>query len=337
MACDGARTNASITTAGMTEFELIRAYFSAQPVLRDDVSVGIGDDAALVRAAPGMEIAVSTDVLVAGIHFFSDADPFGIGHKCLAVNLSDLAAMGAEPAWFLLDLTLPRVDTAWLQRFSEGLYSVAQAHRMQLIGGDTSRGPLSIAITAMGEVPQGKSLLRAGASVGDIIYVTGALGDAAAALAALSGRCVFPAPEIAAARVRLERPVPRVAEGIMLRDLASSAIDVSDGLLADLGHVLEASRVGARVDLEALPLSPFYRAHLRELGWDYALAGGDDYELCFTVPAGKLGAVAALSHRTRVPLTAIGTITSNRGLDVRNAAGEPYHPSRSGHDHFEVV
>lgn len=318
----------------MTEFELISRYFAAQSFTRDDVRLGIGDDAALVRVAADSETAITTDVLVAGVHFFEDADPSAVGHKALAVNLSDLAAMGAEPAWFLLDLTLPEADTSWLQRFTEGLFSVARRYNVQLIGGDTARGPLSIAITAIGRVPEGKSLLRAGARPGDAVYVTGTLGDAALALADRRGERRLTAPERAALRDRLERPLPRVAEGMALRDLASSAIDVSDGLLADLGHVLAASGVGARLTLGAIPLSATYRARLSEVGWDYALAGGDDYELCFTVPPGQPAEIDALARRLDVPLTAIGEITSGRALEIYDEAGRAYQPKGQGYDHF---
>lgn len=320
--------------AGMTEFELIRAYFASQPVARSDVRVGIGDDAALVRPPAGMELAMATDVLVAGIHFFEDADPASIGYKALAVNLSDLAAMGAEPAWFLLDLTLPRADAAWLRGFADGLYELARRYDVQLIGGDTSRGPLSIAVTVVGFVPPGQGLLRAGARAGDLIYVTGTLGDAALALGIRRGQHRVADAEYAAIRQRLDRPVPRIAEGIALRGFASSAIDVSDGLLADLGHVLEASGVGARLALDAVPLSPVYRAHVSEIGWDYALAGGDDYELCITVPPGRRGEIEALARERQFSLWAIGEVTSTGGLRVHDAAGRLYRSEPAGHDHF---
>ena len=318
----------------MTEFELIRSFFASQPVARTDVRVGIGDDAALVQPPPGMELAVTTDILVAGVHFFEDADPRQVGYKSLAVNLSDLAAMGADPAWFLLDLTIPKPDPVWLRAFAEGLHGLAREHNAQLIGGDTSRGPLAIAITAIGLVPTGEALLRSGARAGDIVCVTGTLGDAALALDAQQGKYRLPANDLQALRQRLERPAARVLEGKALRAHASSAIDISDGLLADLGHILEASQVGARVQLDAVPLSPVYRAHLEQVGWDDALAGGDDYELCFTVPAAKQREVEALARRTGFSVSAIGEIISAHGLEVRDAAGRSYRPQRSGHDHF---
>ncbi len=318
----------------MTEFELIRTYFASPQVARPDVQLGIGDDAALVRPPADMDTAVTTDVLVAGVHFYEDADPESVGHKALAVNLSDLAAMGAAPAWFLLDLTLPRVDTAWLRGFAQGLAGVARRYHVQLIGGDTTRGPLAIAITALGLVPPGKALRRCGARPGDLIYVTGTLGDAALALAVSRGRHHVSTAERAAIQRRLERPTPRVAQGLALRDVASSAIDVSDGLLADLGHILEASAVGARLTLGALPLSAAYQSHLAEVGWDYALAGGDDYELCFTVPPARRGALDVLVREHGVALTAIGEITTGAELQVYDADGRRYEPPSRGHDHF---
>ena len=318
----------------MNEFELIRTYFATQAVQRDDVRVGIGDDAAVVAPPSGMETAITTDVLVSGVHFFPHTEPAAIGHKSLAVNLSDLAALGAEPAWFLLDLTLPEADMEWLRGFAEGLFSMARRYNVQLIGGDTARGPLAIGISAIGFVPPGGSLRRSGARVGDVIYVTGTLGDAALALAQLSGTRRFPTEEWAVLRNRLERPMPRVAEGMALRGLASSAIDISDGLLADLGHILEASAVGARLELGRIPLSEVYRAHVADIGWDFALAGGDDYELCFTVPAAGVQAVEALAREQNFALTAIGEIKLGRKLDVRDPRGKAYLPKSRGYDHF---
>lgn len=318
----------------MTEFELISTYFASQPVTRADTHVGIGDDAAVVQAPSGMETVVTTDVLVAGVHFLEDTDAAALGYKALAVNLSDLAAMGAAPAWFLLDLTLPETDAAWLKAFAGGLFGLAQEHEVQLVGGDTSRGPLSIAITAMGLVPEARSMRRRGARPGDVIYVTGTIGDAALTLATLRGEPVISSNELAAIRSRLERPVPRIAEGIALRDLASSAIDISDGLSADLGHILESSAVGARLNLSALPLSAVYRAHLSQLGWDYALAGGDDYELCITVPPAKVGRVDQLAEASGFRLSAIGEITESRGTEIYDALGRVYQPKQTGYQHF---
>lgn len=319
----------------MTEFELIRAYFASSPVTRADVRVGVGDDAALVVPPPGTELVLTADALLAGVHFHADVAPAALGHKALAVNLSDLAAMGADPAWFLLALTLPSPTvSSWLESFAQGVYALAQAHAVQLVGGDVARGPLAIAITAIGTVPAGKGLLRSGARPGDRIYVTGTLGDAALALAARRGERAFTPRERAQLDARLERPTPRLGQGQALRQLASSAIDVSDGLLADLGHVLEASAVGARVELAALPLSPVYRRRLGELGWDYALAGGDDYELCFTVPPAAAARVEALGREGAVPMTAIGEVTAARGVAVLDPDGRHYRAQRLGYDHF---
>ena len=316
----------------MNEFELIRHFFARQAVSRADVETGIGDDAALLCPPPGRQLAVTSDLLVAGIHFFPDADPVSLGHKALAVNLSDLAAMGAEPAWFLLNLTLPEVDERWLERFCRGMFALAREYNMQLVGGDTSRGPLAIAIEAHGFVPEGGALRRSGAGAGDRIYVTGTLGDALLALRHRRGEIRLPEKDLAAATMRLDRPVPRVREGMALRGIASSAIDVSDGLLADLGHILERSGAGARIFLERLPLSPVCRAHLPEAGWDTVLAGGDDYELCFTVPEKNLAKLEKLPFAG--DLHRIGNIEVEAGLRIIDGSGREYHPRKTGHDHF---
>lgn len=318
----------------MTEFELIRSYFVQQNVSRPDVRIGIGDDAAYLRAPADIETVVTSDVLVSGVHFFDDVDPEALGHKSLAVNLSDLAAAGAEPAWFLLNLTLPNVDARWLERFAAGMFALAKANNVQLVGGDTTRGPLSIGITAIGFVPQGKGMLRSGARVGDAVYVTGALGDAALALASKRGTIRLSAKENEQVTQRLERPMPRLAEGLALRDVASSAIDISDGLLADLSHVLHASGIGARIELASVPLSVIYRAHLADVGFEHALAGGDDYELCFTVPPANLPALNALAAAQHFTFTRIGEITAGSALEIRDAAGNNYQPSRKGYEHF---
>jgi thiamine-monophosphate kinase len=302
--------------------------------MRADVRMGIGDDAAIVRAPPETETVITTDVLAEGVHFFPDVDAASLGHKSLAVNLSDLAAMGAEPAWFLLNLTLPEPDTSWLRRFTEGMFALARDHNIQLIGGDTARGPLAVGITAIGLIPAGAGLLRSGARPGDSICVTGALGDAALALAARRGKLSLRAEEIVATGERLDRPIPRVREGLQLRDLASSAIDVSDGLLADLGHVLEASGVGARLQLDAIPLSSVYRAHVAQIGWEYALAGGDDYELCVTIPQGNMGRAKQLAEQKKLTLHTIGEITAARGVEMYDGAGQRYQPAGKGYNHF---
>ena len=316
----------------MNEFELIRTYFARQDVARGDVAAGIGDDAALLQPPAGQQLAVTSDLLVAGVHFLPDADPYSLGHKALAVNLSDLAAMGAEPAWFLLNLTLPRADARWLEPFCRGMFLLAKDHNVQLVGGDTSRGPLAIAIEAHGFVPEGKALRRSGARAGDGIYVTGTLGDAALALRHRLGGIRLAARDLPVLSERLDRPMPRVREGMALRGLAHSAIDVSDGLLADLGHILEMSQVGAQIRLDKIPVSPACRSHIRETGWDLVLAGGDDYELCFTVSEKNTPALEKLQpacgyHR-------IGVIEAAPGLRILDEAGKPYQPRETGHDHF---
>jgi len=318
----------------VNEFELIRTYFQSHPVARDDVVVGIGDDAAVVTPPPDTHTVITTDVLVAGVHFLSDADPVSIGHKSLAVNLSDLAAMGAEPTWFTLDLTLPDVNTDWLQEFSQGLFGLARLHNVQLIGGDVSRGPLAIAITAYGLVPTGQMLLRSGAQVGDAIYVTGELGDAGLALKHQLSLLQLSDEDIIVVSDRFSRPMPRLQEGMALRGIATSAIDISDGLVADLGHILEASGVGAQIYLGRLPLSAVYRAHLDEVGWDLALANGEDYELCFTVSEQNRAALDSAKANFPNGLVMIGRIESEAGLRMEDASGKPYRTKAKGHDHF---
>lgn len=316
----------------MNEFDLIRRFFARQPVTRADVLAGIGDDAALLQPPSGHQLAVTSDMLVAGVHFFPDVDPAALGHKALAVNLSDLAAMGAEPAWFMLNLAMPQADADWLERFCRGMFDLARDFNIQLVGGDTSRGPLTIAIEAHGFVPPERALRRSGAKTGDRIYLTGALGDAALALRHRLGEIHLAERDFLAVSHRLDRPTPRVREGVMLRDLAHGAIDVSDGLIADLGHILEMSGVGARVQLDKIPLSAVYRAHLDQIGWDAALANGDDYELCFTVPEKNVAALEKLQPASG--FHPIGVIEMEPGLRIIDAAGKPYQPRQSGHDHF---
>lgn len=316
----------------MNEFELIRTFFARQAVARPDVAAGIGDDAALLRPSAGQQLAVTSDLLVSGVHFLPDADPFSLGHKALAVNLSDLAAMGAEPAWFLLNLTLPKADARWLEPFCRGMFQLAREHTVQLVGGDTARGPLAIAIEAHGFVPEGKALRRSGAKVGDRIYVTGTLGDAAMALHHRLGGIRLAPSEMTSLCERLDRPVPRVREGIMLRDVATSAIDISDGLVADLGHILELSHVGAQIEIGKIPISPECRRYVHKSGWDTVLASGDDYELCFTVPEKNIAALEKL--KPACGFHWIGMIQAEPGLRIMDEAGKLYEPRRSGHDHF---
>jgi thiamine-monophosphate kinase len=324
----------------MPEFELIQRYFTrATP----GAELGVGDDAALVHVAPGMELAVSTDMLVEGTHFFPGADPSLLGHKALAVNLSDMAAMGARPRWALLSLAMPAENAAWLQAFSDGFFALAAQHGVELIGGDTTRGPLNICITIMGEVFRGEALRRSGARPGDHIWVSGRLGDAALALAHLQGRISLPPAEFAACASRLHQPQPRVALGLALRGLAHSAIDISDGLAADLGHILECSAVGAQVGVDALPVSELLHAALRQAGnalvtrdlaLHCALAGGDDYELCFTAPPERRDEIEGIAANLSLPLQRIGVIVAGRGCELRAADGVIVQMKEKGYDHF---
>ena len=316
----------------MNEFDLITRYFTrATPA----TLLGVGDDAALLQVSDGNVLAVSTDMLVSGTHFLPDADPFLLGHKALAVNLSDLAAMGAAPRWALLAIALPRADEAWLERFSAGFFTLAQQHGVELAGGDTTRGPLNLCVTIFGEVPARQALRRDGAQVGDDVWVSGCLGDAALALAHLQGRITLPDAELAACLPALHRPQPRVALGLALRGVASSAIDVSDGLLADLGHILDSSQRGAEIDFAALPVSPAMREHMSQpLGRQCILGGGDDYELCFTAPAARREELSSIAARLDLPLSRIGKIVAGRGCFVHDAAGNPLNVEVCGYDHF---
>jgi len=316
----------------LSEFSLIKRYFTrATP----GAVLGVGDDAALLRVGSGMELAVSTDMLVSGTHFFADADPYMLGHKALAVNISDMAAMGAQPRWATLALSLPAEDEAWLERFSAGFFALADTYKVELVGGDTTQGPLNLSVTILGEVPQGKALRRDGAKVGDEIWVSGKLGDAALALAHMQGRLVLNDASFAATAAALHRPAPRVALGIALRAIASSAIDVSDGLLADLGHILERSGMAAEIQFAALPVSLHLRPYLsRALGRQCAMAGGDDYELCFTAPVARHADVEKLATQLDLPLSCIGNIAAGSGCIVRAADGSVMKLERTGYDHF---
>ncbi|MBF5002660.1 thiamine-phosphate kinase [Diaphorobacter caeni] len=320
----------------MGEFDLIARYFT-RPVRR--AALGVGDDCALLRVAPGMQLAVSSDMLVAGRHFFDDVDPVHLGHKSLAVNLSDLAACGAKPLAFTLALSLPEANEVWLKGFAEGLLALADAHEIELVGGDTTHGPLNICITVFGEVPSGKALLRSGARPGDDIWVSGTLGDARLALDALLGKIDLPPDALSAARLRLECPTPRVALGTALRGIASSALDVSDGLLGDLSHILEQSQVGADIDADAALQTMAARKStliLPDAQWyQCALAGGDDYELAFTAPADRRDQVLAAASETRTPVTRIGHVTAAPGIRVLDAQGNTLPQQKwSSFDHF---
>ncbi|MBL3598811.1 MAG: thiamine-phosphate kinase [gamma proteobacterium endosymbiont of Lamellibrachia anaximandri] len=319
----------------LSEFDLIRRYFSEPAAMRDDVVLGIGDDCALLRLPPGHELAVTVDTLVSGVHFFPDVDPEALGHKALAVNLSDLAAMGAQPAWVTLALTLPAADSNWLAAFSRGFSVFAKRYGVQLIGGDTTRGPLSITVQAQGFLPSGSALTRSGAHPDDLICVTGSLGDAGLALSAKQGHRLLNTFDLRDVVQRLERPEPRVGMGLELRGLATAAIDISDGLLADLGHILQASGVGGRLNLSQLPLSPPVAAIVAETdGWSLPLAAGDDYELCFTLPAERLHEVEAISGRLALPVLVVGRIEADSGLRCEREDGTLWQPPAAGFDHF---
>ena len=331
----------------MGEFDLIARYFT-RPVRR--AALGIGDDCALLQTRPGTQLAISTDMLVEGRHFFAGTDPFRLGHKSLAVNLSDLAACGAKPLAFTLALALPRADDAWLAPFSQGLLALADAHGCELIGGDSTHGPRTMCSTGFGAVPllQGRSqaLLRSGAQAGDDLYVSGTLGDARLALEVLQGTLTLPAAIFEPARLRLEQPSPRVALGLALRGIATAALDVSDGLLGDLGHILKQSGVGATVAVDSAikliaahasctgPTAP-KDLKIRPEQWHrWALAGGDDYELLFTAPVAARAAVAAAAQASQTAVTRIGQIDAAAGLRLLDAAGQPVANTFASFDHF---
>jgi thiamine-monophosphate kinase len=318
-----------------SEFELIRRFFTYRA---PGAVLGVGDDAALVRARPGMEIAISTDMLVAGRHFFADMDPVRLGHKALAVNLSDMAAMGATPRWVTLSLALPRAEGDWLAGFARGFMRLARKHAVDLIGGDTTRGPLNICVQIMGEVPAGQALRRDGAREADEVWVSGTLGDAALAVAASKGRVRLDATTHARIARRLDQPTARVALGVALRRIANSAIDISDGLIADLGHICERSRLAAQVDLERLPLSAAMRRFPDGAARRAALlAGGDDYELCFTAPGRNAGAVEQAAHSAGVRVTRIGHVLARKRASALVTVlhrGVPLRIARVGYEHF---
>lgn len=315
----------------MGEFDLIRRHFSGRGPRRGDVPLAIGDDAALLRPPPGQVLAVTVDSLLAGVHFPQDTPPAEIGYKALAVNLSDLAAMGAEPAWATLAISLPGDDEDWLSAFSAGFFALAERHAVQLVGGDTTCGPLAITVQLQGFVPPGAALTRSGARPGDHIYVTGTLGDAGAGLAIAQGRLSLAGPAAETLLHRLWRPEPRVAAGLALRGVANAAIDVSDGLAQDLGHILAASGVGAELEVAVLPLSDALLAAGLAQPWRLAVSAGDDYELCFTAPASaEPGLLAALD----CPLTRIGRITAEPGQRWLDADGSPCAPPPRGWDPF---
>jgi thiamine-monophosphate kinase len=313
------------------EFDLIRRYFT-----RDTTRavLGIGDDCALLAPRAGMQLATSSDMLVEGRHFLSTVDPARLGHKALAVNLSDLAACGAQPLAFTLALAMPRVDETFLAGFSSGLFALADAHRCELVGGDTTQGPLALCITVFGEVPSGAALLRSGARVDDDIWVSGTVGDARLALEVFRGALSLERAAFEQARAAMEQPVPRVALGVALRGIATSAIDVSDGLLGDLGHILARSGVGATLEVDAVPRSATLQAQPPDWQRICTLAGGDDYELVFTAPADKARAVRDAAAGAGVAATRIGRIETHAGLRLVDRDGRTVENRYGSFDHF---
>jgi thiamine-monophosphate kinase len=312
-----------------TEFDIIRRYFTRQVPDRRDVVTGIGDDAALLRVPAGIELVVCMDTLVDGVHFPAGTPAAAIGHKALAVNLSDLAAMGAEPAWATLSLTLPESDPDWLADFSQAFFKLADRYQLQLVGGDTTRGPLSVTVQVHGFVPNGQALRRQGAQPGDHIYVTGTLGDAGLALR--SG-----GHDGEVLRQRLDYPEARIAAGRLLRGYASAAIDISDGLLADLGHMLAADDLGASLNVDELPRSAAFKELTQQSArfYELPLSAGDDYELCFTVPEGACKAMEAALSSQSIDFTAIGLIEQESGIRCHKADGGLYQPATDGYQHF---
>lgn len=313
------------------EFELIARYFT-RPARR--AALGVGDDCALLAPSAGMQLATSCDMLVEGRHFVSTVAPERLGHKALAVNLSDLAACGATPLAFTLALAMPRADAAWLEGFARGLFALADAHGCELVGGDTTQGPLNICIGVFGEVPVGQALLRSGARAGDDLYVSGLLGDARLALEAFRGTLELAGDAFAAARVAMEQPQPRVALGVALRGVATSAIDVSDGLLGDLAHLLRRSGVGARLEVDALPRSATLADQPRAVQLECLLAGGDDYELLFTAPPALAPRVRDAASAAGVAVTRIGRIEAGTSLRLVDAAGDALANTWGSFDHF---
>lgn len=319
----------------MGEFDLIARYFT-RPARR--AVTGVGDDCALWQPQSGMQLAVSSDMLVEGRHFLSTVSAQRLGHKALAVNLSDLAACGARPLAFTLALSLPRVDEAWLQGFSHGLFLLADAHGCELIGGDTTQGPLNICITVFGEIPPGDALLRGAAQAGDDIYVSGTVGDARLALEVFRGSLSLDAELFEAARLRMEQPEPRVALGLALRGIANACIDISDGLVGDLGHIMKASGVGAVLTTgwvaDSAAISPALQSLPLSRRLDMALAGGDDYELLFTAAPDQAQAVQEAANDCDVPVTCIGRISAGQGLQVMDIHGVPISRRFVSFDHF---
>ena len=317
-----------------SEFDLIARHFTRPAA---NAVLGVGDDCALVDITNGMDLAVSTDTMVSGTHFFPDVNPENLGHKALAVNLSDMAAMGAMPYWAMLALTLPSVDHDWLAAFAKGFFDLAAEFNVSLIGGDTTRGPLTLTVTIMGEVPAGAALRRSGAKAGNDVWVSGNIGDAALAVAHRHGKLVLSEADYHEAVMRLYEPTPRVALGQALRGMATAAIDVSDGLLADLGHICRLSGVGATVDLAAIPVSAIGAKHVGTAAGRTAIAaGGDDYELCFTATPNSRESIQELSEGLGIPITRIGQLKRGKGISLLGPDGKPVKIDGRGYDHFSA-
>jgi thiamine-monophosphate kinase len=319
----------------MKEFELINRYFTGRGISRRDVALGIGDDCAIVSVPENCQLAVTTDTLVEGVHFFSDIPPRALGHRILAVNLSDLAAMGAEPAWVSLGLTLPKIDPDWLEEFTEGMHEIAEYYNVQIIGGDTTQGPLTITVCAKGIVPNGKALTRSGAKNGDWIYVTGPLGDSGLAIEARKQNWSIAPEHLKSANERFHFPSPRVAAGQVLRGVATAAIDISDGLIADLSHILSQSAVGAVVHVDKVPTSDALNSLEDEaLRFKLALAYGDDYELLYTVSDDNKNLLENKLRQYGVEPVCIGQIVNNDGsLELFND-NKPWPIPETGFEHF---
>ena len=330
------------------EFDLIQRFFKAgadamHPNDEKVIALGIGDDCALLKPAAGEEIAITSDMLVEGRHFFMDANPGLLGRKALAVNLSDLAAMGAKPIGFTLSIALPNVNIAWLEAFSKGLFAVANQYSCPLIGGDTTAGPLTISITAFGSIPSGKAIRRSGAKVGHDIWASGTIGDARLALAALRHEITLPESDLKQIEHRMHNPTPRVELGMKIRELASAALDISDGLLGDLHHILKQSQVSAKVFLDQIPKSETLQKQSEDIQNQFAASGGDDYEICFTAPTEKRDVIDEISTALNLPLTRIGSITEKVGaaekLSLFNKNGDLLDETKSAallksFDHF---
>lgn len=317
----------------MSEFDLIKQYFT-RPPQRPQIGLGVGDDCALFVPTTGMQLAVSSDMLVEGRHFFAGAAPAKLGHKCLAVNLSDLAAMGARPLAFTLALALPDARPEWLAPFAQGMLKLADEHECELIGGDTTKGPLNICITIFGEIPVGQALRRDAAKPGDDIWISGSLGDARLALAGYRDEMFLDQTTLAEAARRMHCPTPRVSLGIALRGIAHAAIDISDGLAGDLTHILQQSNVGATIHVDTLPAGSMLAKQEQHRRRIFTLAGGDDYELCFTAPADKRAAIHAAADACRTAVTRIGKIDPLQGLSLLDADGALLDLPLTSFDHF---